>query len=217
MAKIQIFRNQESINKQLARLPEVCAIIQLLLAALNSNIATFPPQAMLKFVERYLMGSVPLGFRKFQDFDAVKEITELLKNIAIDTAAEPPSIMGLKMSRSKMLEMIEIDAQAINEVSTLISSLIYEDADLFPYLRFDALGETASLEVDYIINTEDRFTVYAESAKQIEITNALLKLAVALNEYESICTNFKRPDDIDGLKYVNKVYVLDEHVIKRYL
>ena len=217
MEKLEIYKNQEEIDKHLERSPVVCEAIQLLLNKVNSNGATLSPKALLKFVEFYVSGSVPIGFRRYTEFDGAKEITELLKNIAIDSVEEKPSIMGLKLSREKMLELIEIDPQDVNELSTLISSLSHEDVDLFKHIEFDTLGTTASLEPEYIKKINDRFTIFTASKKQIEVTKTLLKLTEALKEYGQVCTNFHIPEHIDGIKYFNKMYVLDEQAIRRYL
>lgn len=218
MEKLEIYKNMNKIGQETKRLPIVCETVQKLYEKVNSNGLTTSYEDLKAFIETYIHNSSTAFVHIRQpEFNGEKEISIFLKNIVIDSSPEGLKIMGIKMNRDKMADLIEIDVKDITDISGLLLLLDLEDSYLLKYLEFNTEDQQVKLIPTFFKEIENKHTVFADTEKQIKITKVLLKVKEALNEYIKICSNWQIPDDIDGLNRINGEYELDAHEIKNHL
>ena len=215
MEKLEIYKNTELIKKRLQRVPEVCETIQKLFNKFNGNGLTTSFEDLMKIIEKYMFKG------NITDFDGQKELEELLKNIAVDSSPETVKVMGFKMKREKLLDLIEIEPEDIQELLFLIASLSVEDWNILKHIEFDTKTQLVKTTAGHAVKIETDLSVFADNEKQIKVTKLLLKLKEAINEWvalrSSLSLNFDIPN-IDGLllnKISGKDFVLDVEKIKR--
>jgi hypothetical protein len=213
--KVEIKKNTEAIRIHLERCPEVCETIQKLYNKLNSNGLVTSFKVVMEVTTKYLFASKQTNSQNQSVFDGQKEISDLLKNLTIDSSPENVKVMGFKMNREKLFDLIAIELEDIQEVLTLIDSISIEDHCLFKHLDFDSEIVKVKLVSGYAAQIVASHTVFADNEKQIKVTEVLLKLAASLNDYRTVCANFDDPDNIDGLILTKTGYSLDVARIKK--
>lgn len=213
--KVELFKNTNVIKTELERCPEVCKAIQKLFNKLNSNGLSASFEAVIEIVTKYLFASRQTNFQNQSVYNGHKEMSDLIKNLAIDSNPENSKFMGFKMKREKLIDLMEIDEADTKELIDIIQSISIEDWILLQHLDFDAKTAKVNLKADHVQKIEESRTIYADNERQIKATAALLPLIDALNGYISACEYFDKPDNIDGLRLNgNKAYILDVARIK---
>ncbi len=217
MEKLEIYKNVEAIDQKSQRLPEVCTVLQSLYDKLNTNSLSVSFETIEDFTRRFLQDANQNRQRRQGNHNPEKVVTDFIKNVTFDSNPNGLNTIGLKISREKTLELIEIDNEDINEVLNMIGSLTIDDFELIKYISFDTENSTIEPVTDYAAIIEADNTIFADTDKQITIATALLKLRDALAEYSETCKRFTRPEDIDGLIITPTGYKLDVQRIKNYL
>jgi len=217
MTKLEIYKNVEAIAQKSQRLPEVCTVFQSLYDKLNANGLSVSFETIEDFTKRFIQDANQTRQRRHTDHNAEKVVTDFIKNVTLDSNPNGLNTTGLKISREKTLELMEIEPEDINEVLNLIESLNIDDFELIKYISFDTENSTIEPVTDHTAKIEADNTIFADTDKQITISQALLTLRDALEVYSETCKRFARPVDIDGLIITPTGYKLDIQRIKNYL
>lgn len=214
--KVEIFKNTKAINAKLERCPEVCKTMQNLFNKLNSNGLKASFEVVKEVAETHIFASRQTNGQNQSVYDGHKEMSHLIKGLAIDNNPEAAKVMGFKMSREKLIDLMEIDEADTKELIDLIHSMTYEDWDILKHLEFDGKTATVKLMANHSTEIEKSHTIYADNESQIKATAALIKLIEALNVYSDSHSYFGKPEGIDGLKFdSSKAYQLDIARIKQ--
>lgn len=214
--KVELFKNTKAISAKLERLPEVCKTMQKLFNKLNSNGLKASFEVVKEAAETHIFASRQTNGQNQSIYDGHKEWSHLIKSLAIDSNPENSKVMGFKMNREKLIDLMEIDEVDTKALIDLIRSLTYDDWSLLKFLEFDNKTATVKVMSSHTMEIEESHTIYADNERQIKVTAALLALIEALNNYLDSCELFSRLETIDGLKLdSNKAYQLDIERIKR--
>ena len=214
--KVEIFKYQDKINIQVERTPEVSAIMQKLFDKFNSNGPKVSFESLVEIATTHIFASRHEDGSGHCIYDGYKEMAGLLKNLTIDSNPENAKVMGFKLNREKLIDLMEVDESDTKELVSMIHLLSVEDWNLFKYLEFDNKTAKVKPVSDFALKIAESHTIYADNERQIKATKALLALIDALNGYLESCERFSKPENIDGLRLdENKAYRLDFDCIKR--
>lgn len=144
---------------------------------------------------------------------------EQIKQLIFDKKmeAEPPVIFGLKLSKHKLLSLVEVEN--IRQICDTYTGVQYSNADNIhagyatEYLTIN--GGVVELSADYQQEIKDKYcTLYATSEAQKAKADKLVNIATALNELDGILReNWRGMVEIEGIKEVNKKFVPDMKAI----
>lgn len=214
--RVEIFKYSDKINTQIERCPEVAEIMQKMFDKLNSNGLSVSFESFLEITTKHIFGSKQVDGQGHRIYDVGKEISLLIKNLAIDSNPENSKVMGFKINREKLIDLMEVEEDDTKELVSLIHLLSVEDWNLFKYLEFDTKTAKVKTVADFAKKIEERLTIYADNERQIRVTAALLALIDALNGYLASYEGFDKPEGIDGLILDGKkAYQLDFERIKK--
>jgi len=216
MKKVEIFKYLDKINAQIERTPEVSAIMQSIYNKLNSNVMSVSFESLIEIATKHIFESKQVNGQNQSVYDGHKEISNLLKTLTVDSNPENTKVMGFRLNREKLIDMMEVDENDTKELVSLFQSLSIEDWNMLKYLEFDKKAESVIPVADFKQKIVESLTIYADNERQIKATSALVILIDALNGYANSHTIFVKPEGIDGLKFdTNKNYQLDFERIKQ--
>ena len=216
MEKVEIFKNNEEIQRRLDRIPAVRGTVQSLYDKLNSNGLVTSFDSVIEIATKFIFNTRSRDGQGHLTFDSKKEVVELLKNTLVDSTPGIQTAMGFKMSREKILDLMQVEEIDVQEFLSLIESISINDWELLRYLGFNVQTKTVILTTGYADEITESLTIYADNDRQILFTAATLALIEALNGCSNVYADFDRPDDIYGLKFDgHKAYQLNIDQIKR--
>jgi hypothetical protein len=210
MDKIEIYKNDEEIQRRLGRATEVLGAIQQIYNKLNGTGLTTSYARVIEITTSFI-------FATREDKTKKELIAEnLLKAITVDSL-QANNTIGFAVKREKMLEMVEVNPQDVLDLLALFAQINIYEYWLFAQMVFNNQSKAVSYVVDYVSNIEEPLTVYAETDRQILVTTKLLALREALNEYCSLCKSYNKALDrpnVGGLEPILNDYNLDIDFIK---
>lgn len=145
---------------------------------------------------------------------------EKIKQLVFDKKieAEPPVIFGMKLSKHKLLSLIEIEN--ITEIRNTYIGIPYNEyADNinvgYATEHMTIVEGVVKLSDGYEQAIKDKYcTLYATSEAQKAKADKLINIATALNELDGILReNWRGMVEIEGIKEVNKKFVPDMKAI----
>lgn len=213
METLVIKKDKDAIKTELERCPQVCKILDSVLTKLQEK--GYNPN--LDELEQTLHGYCS----KISSWDfeqqAEKMISNYLKELVIESNHPNEKLLGLKLKKEKISELLEIPSEDVSDMLALLSDLELEDWHYFRYTDFDSNANRVVLNPDYKKLIDESHTVYAYGKKQIEITKILLKICDGLTEYENLCgISIHREEPIPGIRWKNKRGELDVNFIRKY-
>ena len=129
-----------------------------------------------------IKGGVPV---KIDHIALAEVITEYLKTRAVNET-EQPKVFGFKLSKAKLIEMIEVPEppiellEALNLTSGAIRQKFEGSLDMS---FFGVSGTTIILKRDALLEFEEKCNHYATTKGQIEMAKETFKFCDALNEF----------------------------------
>lgn len=210
MDKIEIYKNDEEIQRRLGRATEVLSAVQQIYNKLNGTGLTTSFARVIEITTSFIFAT--------KDDKSKRELIaeNLLKAITVDSL-QANNAIGFAVKREKMLEMVEVNTQDVQDLLALFDLINIHEWNLFAQIVFNAQTMTVSYVADYVSNIEEPLTVYAETDRQIEVTTMLLAIKEALNEYCSVCKSYGKALDrphVGGLEHILNGYNLDIGFIK---
>jgi hypothetical protein len=210
MDKIEIYKNVEEIQQRLGRATEVLGAIQQIYNKLNGVGLTTSFERVIEITTSFI-------FKTRDDNSKRVQIAEdLLKAITVDSL-QANNAIGFAVKREKMLEMVEVNSQDVQDLLALFDLINIHEWSLLEHIVFNDQTKIVSFVADYVSKIEVPLTVYAETDRQIQVTTKLLALKSALNEYYSLCKGYGKAIDrpiVGGLTPILNDYNLDIWFIK---
>lgn len=210
MDKIEIYKNDEEIQRRLGRATEVLSAVQQIYNKLNGTGLTTSFARVIEITTSFIFAT--------KDDKSKRELIaeNLLKAITVDSL-QANNAIGFAVKREKMLEMVEVNTQDVQDLLALFDLINIHEWNLFAQIVFNDQSKTVSYVADYVSNIEEPLTVYAETDRQIQVTTLLLALKEALNEYCTTCKSYGKALDrphVGGLDPILNDYNLDIGFIK---
>lgn len=210
MDKIEIYKNDEEIRRKSQRAPEVLGAIQAIYDKLNGNGLTTSFEKVIEITTKFIFATREGNARKEQIAE------DLLKSIAVDSLPAN-NAFGFAIKREKMLEMVEVKPQDIQDLLALFDLINIHEWSLLEHIEFDAQTKKVKYATGHLSKIEEKHTIYADNAKQVKITKAILALREAINAYCLVCEDCGKSVDrpeIAGLITLAKDYRLDHMFVK---
>ncbi len=210
MDKVEIYKDVEEIQKKTGRATEVLGAIQSIYDKLNSGGLTTSFERVIEITTKFV-------FATREDKTKKEPMAEdLLKAITVDSL-QANNAIGFAVKREKMLEMVEVNPQDVQDLLALFDLINIHEWSLLEHIEFNTQTKKVKYAADHLSKIEEKHTIYADNEKQIQVVKVLAKLKEALNEYCLVCENYgksvSRPE-IAGLINLIKDYKLDHMFVK---
>ncbi len=214
MEKYLIYKNENEIAEKKERAIKVESILKSVFEKLK-GMGHMPN---LDFLESTLQSYCSLMNDQQFELKSEELIIEYIKYLVIETSHPDAKINGVKISREKFADMIEINQDDVNVIMTYLRELEIQDLEMFSLTDFDKTTNSVILNQRYLEIIEEKYSAYAIGEKQIKLAKTLQKIATGLMEYDKITGREikKECDRIEGLKYNSGKIELSASFIHRF-
>lgn len=145
------------------------------------------------------IGLEPMTMQKLAHIQSQTDIKDYILSeiIALHETVQPLHVLGMPVSKSKLKDLIDIPE--ISEIKKIKEGFDNQTVKAIGYLMFE--GGLISLKSGYEEEIREKYTVYTENPRQVEIVKKLTVLRDALNDWMDSCnvTNNNSLPFIDGL------------------